>query len=107
MQAAELEESLQSASVTTHGLSQGPSLDGSNKGGVQFGPTITAEILIEEHPVQALLDTGSPISVVSVEFLLRVLLTATGTDRAEEELKDEAKRRIEPTTISVCKERSI
>ena len=100
LQAAELEESLQNASVTTHGLSQGPSPDGSNKGGVQFGPTVTAEILIE-HPVQALLDTGSPISMVSVEFLLRVLLAATGTDRTKEELKDEARRRIEPTTISV------
>ena len=90
LQAAELEESLQNASVTTHGLSQGPSPDGSDKGGVQFGPTVTAEILIEEHPVQALLDTGSPISMVSVEFLLRVLLTATGTDRTKEELKDRA-----------------
>ena len=31
LQATELEESLQNASVTTHGLSQGPSLDRSNK----------------------------------------------------------------------------
>ena len=68
--------------MATHSLGErGPPLDRYDKGRVQFGPTITAEVLTEEHPVQALLDMGSPILMVSMKFLLRVLLVQTGQRR--------------------------
>ena len=37
--------------------------------------------------MEALLGMGLPISIDSVEFLLKVFLTATGTDQTEENLK--------------------
>ena len=56
---------------------------------------------MEGHQVWALLDTGSPISIVSIDFLLKVLLTATSTGQTEEDLKDAARKWIKPPTISV------
>ena len=40
------------------------------KGGVQLGPTLMSKMQLEGCPVNALLDTGSPASIVSLEFLL-------------------------------------
>lgn len=71
LKAAELEESLQKASVTTHVITQEKPLNGCDDTTVQLGPKLTTEILLEGHPVQALLDTGSPVSIVSIDFLLR------------------------------------
>ena len=101
LKAAELEESLQKASVTTHGITQETLLNGCDDTTVQLGPKLTTEILLEGHPVQALLDTGSPVSIVSIDFLLKVLLTAASSDQTEEDLKDAARKRIKPPTISV------
>ena len=101
LKAAELEESLQKASVTTHGITQETPLNGCDDTTVQLGPKLTTEILLEGHPVQALLDTGSPVSIVSIDFLLKVLLTAASSDQTKEELKDAARKRIKPPTISV------
>ena len=85
LKAAELEESLQKASVTTHGIIQESPMDGCDSTTVVLGPKLTTEILLEGHPVQAFLDTGSPISIVSINFLLKVLLTAASTDQTEED----------------------
>ena len=40
---------------------------------VELGPVPTAEVMLEGEPVVALLDTGSPVTLVSLEFLLQVL----------------------------------
>ena len=49
-----------------------------------------------------MLETGSPISIVHVEFLLKALLTAKSGDQTEENLTDAARKRIKLPTISVC-----
>ena len=36
-----------------------------------LGPTPTTKVLLDDLPVSALLDTGSPISIVSLEFFLK------------------------------------
>ena len=38
-----------------------------------LGPTITAEVVVEGVSVNALLDTGSPVSIVSLEFIVNAL----------------------------------
>ena len=76
-------------------------MNGCDNTEVQLGPAITTDISLEGCPVQALLDTGSPISIVSVEFLLKASLTATSSDQTEENLKDAARKRIKLPTISV------
>ena len=49
--------------LTTGGEPEGPTL----------GPTVLVNVLLEGHPVKALVDTGSPITIVSIECLLDVL----------------------------------
>ena len=51
--------------------------------------------------MQALLDTGSPVSIVSIDFLLKVPLTTTATDQIEESPKGAARERIKFPTTSV------
>ena len=38
-----------------------------------LGPTPNVDLTIESVPVPAMIDTGSPITVVSLEFLLEIL----------------------------------
>ena len=50
--------------LTTGGKPEGPTL----------GPIVLVNVLLEGHPVKALVDTGSPITRVSIECLLDVLV---------------------------------
>ena len=45
-----------------------------NEDSQSLGPTLTAEVCVEGRPSQALLDTGSPVSIVSINFLLQALM---------------------------------
>ena len=38
-----------------------------------LGPTATTEVTLEGYPVKALVDTGSPNTIMSLDFLLQVL----------------------------------
>ena len=65
LQAAEAKSALLGKTATMHvlaaeGKPEGPTL----------GPTVLANVLLEGHPVKALVDTGSPITIVSIDCLL-------------------------------------
>ena len=49
--------------LTTGGKPEGPTL----------GPTVLLNVLLEGYPVKGLVDTGSPITIVSIECLLDIL----------------------------------
>ena len=49
-----------------HGISGG-------SGQQQLGPTIWTEVQFEGSPVKALVDTGSPATIVGLKFALKVL----------------------------------
>ena len=68
LQSAELQQALATKTATMHvlkpkGEAQGPVL----------GPAVSVELLLEGQPVNALVDTGSPITIVSIDCLLDVL----------------------------------
>ena len=65
---AELDQALTDISTTMHTIT----LQESDVA-AQLGPTLTSEIQFEGCPVKALLDTGSPSTIVSLEFLLEML----------------------------------
>ena len=52
--------------------------------------------------MEALLETSSPISIISVEHSLKALLIATGTDQTKEDLKQCSKEKMKLHTISSC-----
>ena len=68
LQKAELEKSLAEETASMHMLlTKGDNQD------VRLGPTVSAAVLFEGTSVSALLDTGAPVSIISLGFLLEVL----------------------------------
>ena len=70
-----------------------------NSGSPQLGPTLTAEIQIEGCPVTALLDTGSPATIVSLEFLLRTLAKQKREDETPQAWRARVEKKLEPPGI--------
>ena len=68
LQAAEAKDALLGKTVTMHVL-----ITGGEPEGPTLGPTVLVNVLLEGHPVKALVDTGSPITIASIECLLDVL----------------------------------
>ena len=102
LQLAEMQESLTKAAVTTHVLqkdnTEHPS--GVNGDSPSLGCTLTAEVCVEGQPTKALLDTGSPVSIISIEFLLQALLNLNKEKSKEERLKF-AESKLKMPTISI------
>ena len=70
-------------------------------GGVELGPVPMAEVVLEGEPVKALLDTGSPVTIVSLEYLLEVLAQKRPEGQSPEEWRSEVEKRLEPTPVSL------
>ena len=68
-----LEGVLDQVTATMHGLA--PTC---GKQGSQLGPTLTTEVQVEGVPVQALLDTGSPATIISLDLIVQVLAASPG-----------------------------
>ena len=69
LQEAEVDESLSDVVATMRVLK---SVNGEE--GNSLGPTLSAHVEFEGSPVKALLDTGSPVTIVSMRFLLQALV---------------------------------
>ena len=89
LQLAEMRESLTKAAVTTHVLQKDNTehLLGENGDSPSLGPTLTTEVCVEGRPTKGLLDTGLPVSIISIEFLLQALLNLNKEKPKEERLK--------------------
>ena len=65
----------------------------------QLGPTLTAEIQIEGCPVTALLDTGSPVTIVLLDFLLQTLAKQK---KPRETTQARIEEKLKPPSIPLC-----
>ena len=63
-----VKEALEMVSATMHTISSKP-----QSSQVELGPVPMAELQLEGSPMKALLDTGSPVTKVSLGFLLDAL----------------------------------
>ena len=93
---AEVEEALNMITATTKGIT----LPGDQENPL-LGPTVTTEVIFEGMPVVALLDTGSPVTIVSLEFALRALAARRPEGQQPEEWKQGVKDRLETPTIKL------
>ena len=50
-----------------------------------LGPTLTTLLTVEDAPVEAMIDTGSPVTVISLEFLLKTVANERPTEQSAEE----------------------
>ena len=88
-QASEVDEALTGVMTTMHTIT--PSKDD-----VCLGPTLTTEVDVEGSPVKALVDTGSPSTLMSLDFLLKVLAKQRKTGETPQEWRDRMQQRMEP-----------
>ena len=63
-----IEQALNSTLVTVHGVESEVKPEGSI-----LGPIPTTTVMVEGKPAKALVDTGSPVSILSLEFLIKTL----------------------------------
>ena len=88
-----VEDTLESTLVTLHGVSPV-----SQPGEGIMGPIPTVEIEVEGTPATAIIDTSSPVTIVSLEILVKALTKNTpGEDK--DAIKDAIRKRLAPTTL--------
>ena len=63
--------------------------------------TPTADVFLDEVPVSALLDTGSPTSIVSLEFFLKAAAKKRTPEQTPTEWGKTVRARLQPTTVSL------
>ena len=96
LQEAELNEALTKASATMHVIRS----TGTSKS-AQLGPTPTANVELEGSVTKALLDTGSPVTIVSLQFLLEALARQRPKSQSAEDWRAAVEERLEPSTVTL------
>ena len=96
LQEAELEESLARVTATMHVLRPEGRRDD-----LSLGPALTAEVNFEGTPIRAFLDTGSPVTVVSLRFLLQALAKQRPAGQTPAEWQKSVRNRLHPPTIKL------
>ncbi len=94
---AEVEEALSIITATMNGTTS----PGDGENAALLGPTVTAEVVFEGMPVHALLDTGSPVTIVSLGFALKALAAKQPKSQPPDEWKQAVKARLETPTIQL------
>ena len=72
------------------------------KGDPALGPTISTKVVLEGKPMKALVDTGSPVTIVSIDSLLETLLVSCITEQSPEDWCKEVSLRIQPPSLTIC-----
>ena len=90
----ELHEAIQQKSATL-GTTQ---VDGQ---AARTGPSVRATLTVEGTRVNALVDSGSPVTIISLTFLLQVLANHKGAQQTAEEWAEAAEARLRRPTVTV------
>ena len=67
----------------------------------QLGPTLTVPLKLKGMPINALLDTGSPVSIVSLEKLLSVFAIKRPQGQSPDEWEIEMRNRFQLPTVTL------
>ena len=91
---ADIGENINKVIVTMHGVTSTDVL-----GDVKLGLVLTSTVKVEGEPVEALLDTGSPVTIISLEWLLQVLARQQRKGQNPDEWKAEVENCLAPTAM--------
>lgn len=80
--------------ATMHGISSDNVM-----GQVQLGPILTALIEVEGETIEALLDTGSPVTIIRLETLLQLLAKQRCSSETPAEWGAAVESRLEPSAV--------
>ena len=81
----------------THGVEPPANLEP----GISLGTIPTTEVCIEGVPATALVDTGSPTTIVSLSFLLDVLSKNRTPGQHLKQWREEVKERLHHTSLNL------
>ena len=70
-------------------------------GDVKLGSVLTSAVEVGGEPVEALLDTGLPVTIISLEWLLQVLARQQHKDQNPDTWKAEAENHLTPTAMVI------
>ena len=84
-------------SATMHGVM----LDVSDSDSIKLGPAIYTEVEFEGCQTRALIYTGSPVTIVSVECALAALAERRRQDQSPSEWELSVKQRLKPPDITL------
>ena len=85
---SDVEAVLTQVAVTMHALVS--QLSSSNQ--PILGPTVTAEVVVERGPISVLLNTGSPVSIVSLKSIVHTLAKQRMQDQTPQERRASVRR---------------
>ena len=91
----EVDDAVTQVVARMHGIKAGPS-DQS-----PMGPVPTSEVELEGSTTQALLDTGSPVSFISLDFFLRAASAKKTPHQSPADWGREVRKRLLPATMSL------
>ena len=90
------------ATTTTNVLSSDPDPVASCEGTEPaVGPTLTTEVCVEGKLAKALIDTGSPVSLISIDFLLQALLPVVFDEETPAKKIEALRARMQPPSMVV------
>ena len=92
----EVQDAMDKACATLHHLEAGQIVSG-----VRLGPTLKTQVLLEGEETTALLDTGSPVTIVSLEHLLQIFARNHEPGTTPEQWRRKVKERLQPTTLTL------
>ena len=96
LQTAELQEALLSNTATINEL-----WSAEKKRDPSLGPTISVEVVLEGRPIKALVDTGSPVTTVSIDCLMEALFERRTTTQSPENWRKEVTSKIQPPSLTI------
>ena len=82
--------------ATMHGIETTPV-----QGTVTLGPVLRGRVELDSKPVEALIDTGSPISIVSLEFYLQAAAERQKPQQSPANWATDVREKLKPTTVSL------
>ena len=91
-----MEKELTQLKATLHGVKAAKEASD-----VQLGEIPKTVVSLEGVPVEAMIDTGSPVSIVSLKCLLNVLLSRKAVDQTIEGWIQEITSRMKPTAVAL------
>ena len=97
----EIEEILEEAAATVKVLSPAAEPDSDNHDGSILGLTLIAKVQVEDETVEALLDTGSPVTILSLNFIVNKWAQQKRDSQSTEEWKEEVRGRLKVPSLTL------
>ena len=75
--------------------------DSDNRDGSILGPTLIAKVQVEDETVDALLDTGSPVTILSLNFIVNKWAQQKRESQSKEQWKEEVRGRLKAPSLTL------